>query len=244
MTLSKSTGSLALGTRSMWSRYRGDLAEGRLPAPTSALHHDRLMLDRPSLDDETIVAYLRDGYGLPIEHFEFVPLGNDSAAWTYHATTPDARLFVKVRRGARPAGILIPQFLRDLGLTEVVAAQRTWDGEPWSQIGQWSVVVYPFIDALNAMRAGLELDGWRRLGAFAARLHATTLPDDLAALVPREDFRPHANELASRVASHVDAYPRGAASHDELSERLVGAWMTHRAEIDRLPGRGEALAQR
>jgi spectinomycin phosphotransferase len=204
-----------------------------------------LMLERPSLDDETIVAFLREGYGLPIERLEFVPLGNDSAAWTYHATTPNAAtLFVKVRREPRPAGILIPRFLRDLGLTEVVAAHRTRDGEPWLEIGPWSVLVYPFVDAPNAMRAGLGVDGWRRLGAFAARLHATTLPADLAALVPREDFRPRANELASRVARQVDAYPVGAASHDELAERLVEAWTAHLAEIEWLVRRSEALAQR
>ena len=204
-----------------------------------------LMLERPSLDDETIVACLREGYGLPIEHLEFVPLGNDSAAWTYHATTPDAgTLFVKVRREPRLAGILIPRFLRDLGLAEVVAAHRTRDGEPWLEIGPWSVVVYPFVDAPNAMRVGLAVDGWRRLGAFAARLHATTLPDDLAALLPREEFRPRANELASRVAREVDAYPRGAASHDELAERLVEAWTAHRAEIEWLVRRSEALARR
>jgi spectinomycin phosphotransferase len=90
----------------------------------------------------------------------------------------------------------------------------------------------------------MDVDGWRRLGAFAARLHATVLPDDLAALVPREDFRPRANELADRVAREVDAYPRGAASNDELAERLVDAWTTHRAEIAWLVRRSEALAQR
>jgi spectinomycin phosphotransferase len=46
------------------------------------------------------------------------------------------------------------------------------------------------------------------------------------------------------VASHVDAHPRGAASHDELTERLVEAWTTHRAEIEWLVRRSEALARR
>ena len=203
------------------------------------------MLERPALEDRTILVRLREAYGLPVDRLEFVPLGNDSAAWTYHATTPDAStLFVKVRRGPRPAGVLIPRFLRDLGLTEVVAAHRTRDGEPWLEIGPWSVVVYPFVDASSAMRGGMDVDGWRRLGAFAARLHATVLPADLAALVPREDFRPRANELASRVAREVDAYPRGAASHDELAERLVDSWTARRGEIERLVRRSEALAQR
>jgi spectinomycin phosphotransferase len=203
------------------------------------------MLERPALEDPTIVACLRDGYGLPVERLVFVPLGNDSAAWTYHAITTDgSTMFVKVRRGPRPAGILIPRFLRDLGLTEVVAARRTRHGEPWLEIGPWAVLVYPLVDAPTAMHGGMDVDGWRRLGAFAARLHATVLPDDLAALVPREDFRPRANELADQVARQVEAYSHGAASHDELAERLVGAWTTHRAEIEWLVRRSEALALR
>jgi len=203
------------------------------------------MLERPALEDATIVAGLRDGYGLAVERLEFVPLGNDSAAWTYRATTLDAgKMFVKVRREPRPAAIQIPRFLRDLGLTEVVAAHRTRNGEPWLEIGPWSVLVYPLVDGPSAKRARMDDDGWRRLGAFAARLHATILPDDLAALVPREDFRPRANELASRVARRVDAYLRGAPSHDGLAERLVAAWTTHRAEIKWLVSRSDELARR
>jgi spectinomycin phosphotransferase len=203
------------------------------------------MLERPALDDATIVAGLRDGYGLPVERLEFVPLGNDSAAWTYRAIAPGAsKSFVKVRREPRPAGIRIPRFLRDAGLTEVVAAHRTWAGEPWLEIGPWSILVYPYIDAQSAKQAGMDDDGWRHLGAFAGRLHATMLPDDLSGLVPREEFRPRANALAREMGREVDAYPRGAARHDELAERLVAAWTSHRAEIEWLVERSESLARR
>jgi spectinomycin phosphotransferase len=204
------------------------------------------MLERPALDDAAIIGGLRDGYGVPVERLEFVPLGNDSAAWTYHATTSDgSTLFVKVRRQPRPAGIRIPRFLRDAGLTEVVAAYRTRDGGSWLEIGPGSVLVYPLVDAPSAKRAGMDEDGWRRLGTFVARLHATVLPADLAALVPREDFQPRANDMAGRLAREVDAYPGGTTgSRDELAERLMEAWTWRGAEIEWLVRRGEELAHR
>ena len=202
------------------------------------------MLERPALDDATLVGALRDGYGLPVEHLAFVPLGNDSAAWTYQAAEPDGRAwFVKVRRDPRPAGILVPRFLRDHGLTEVVAAVPTREGEPWLDVGPWSVLVYPHVGAPRAMDVGMDEGGWSRLGAFAARLHATTLPPDLAALVPREDFQPKANEMARRVAQHL-ADPGQSATEDDLARRLRAAWTEHRAVIERLVRRSDELARR
>jgi spectinomycin phosphotransferase len=207
------------------------------------------MLQRPTLDDSTLIAGLREGYGLAIESLAFVPLGNDSAAWTYRASTTDGGVwFVKVRRDPRPAGILVPRFLRDHGLPEVVAARPTRDGEPWLEIGVWSVLVYPFVDASRAMDAGMDEGGWTHLGAFAARLHATLLSPDLAAIVPREDFRPKATEMARRVARHVDADADADREpeppRDEIAERLVAAWVLHRDRIEWLVRRSEELAGR
>jgi spectinomycin phosphotransferase len=203
------------------------------------------MLERPNLDDTTLIAHIRDRFGLPIESLTFVPLGNDSAAWTYRASAADrSAWFIKVRRDPRPAGILVPRFLRDHGLPEVVAARSTRDGEPWLQIGPWSVLVYPFVDAPRAMDAGMDEGGWTHFGAFAARLHATVLPPDLAAIVPREDFRPKATQMARRVARHVDADPRHEPLRDEIAERLVAAWVTRREQIERLVSRSEELAAR
>jgi len=201
------------------------------------------VLERPAIDDSTLVAALRDRFGLPVDDLAFVPLGNDSAAWTYRAAAMDGGAwFVKVRRDARQAGILIPRFLREHGLTEVVAALPTRDGEPWLRIGPWFVLVYPLVDAPRAMDVGLDEDGWSRLGAFAARLHATTLPPAIAVLVPREDFRPKATEMARRVAAHVDAGPSRTAARDEIAERVIAVWTENRAVIEHLVSRSEELA--
>jgi spectinomycin phosphotransferase len=203
------------------------------------------MLERPALEDATIVAGLREGYALPVERLEFVPLGNDSAAWTYRATASDGRiLFVKVRREPRPAAVRIPRFLYNCGVTQVVATLPTRDGDGWLEIGPWAILVYPFVDAPSAKRAGMNEDDWRRLGSFAARLHRTVLPDDLAALVAREDFRPRSNELAARVARAVETHRGNVVTGDELAERLVAAWTSHRADIEWLVRRSDELARR
>ncbi len=202
------------------------------------------MLERPALDDATLVAALRHEYGLPIDDLAFMPLGNDSAAWTYRATAADGGAwFVKVRRDPRPAGILVPRYLHDLGLSEVVAARPTQDGRPWLEAGPWSVLVYPLVDAPRAMDVGLDEAGWRRLGAFAARLHATVLPPELAALVPSEDFRPKANAMARRVAAHVVAGAGGGPEREDIARRAAAVWVMHAPVIERLVRRSEELAR-
>ncbi len=203
------------------------------------------MLERPAIDDETLIGGLRERFGLPVDRLAFVALGNDSGAWTYRADSGTGAWFVKVLRDPRTAGILVPRFLRAHGLTEVVAARQTLDGEPWAELGVWHILVYPFVDAASAMRVGLGDDGWRRLGAFAARLHALPLPRDLAAIVPREDFRPRSNDLARRVAAHVAAVvSEGGPDLDETARRVVDMWPRHRPVIAHLVDRSEALGQR
>ena len=202
------------------------------------------MLDRPAIDDAAILAGLRDRFGLAVDRLSFTPLGNDSAAWTYRAgTSAGDAYFVKVRRRPRPAGVLVPQLLHDRGMAEVVAALTTRDGEPWLDVDGWCLLVYPLVDAPSAMHVGLDDDGWRRLGAFAALLHATTLPAELASMVPREDFRPKANDLARRVAAYVAAVPAGGGDLDEMGRGVVDAWRRHASVIERLVDRSDALGR-
>jgi len=41
------------------------------------------MLEKPNLQDEKIIACLRNGYGVPAARIDFLPIGNDSNAWVY-----------------------------------------------------------------------------------------------------------------------------------------------------------------
>ncbi len=47
------------------------------------------MLEPPALTDERIIAALSAGYGLTATHVCFLPLGNDSGAWSYRVEAAD-----------------------------------------------------------------------------------------------------------------------------------------------------------
>jgi spectinomycin phosphotransferase len=200
----------------------------------------------PPIEESVLRRALADAHGIAIADLSPDHEGADVAAWAYRATTTDgSRWFVKLRREVRPAAILVPRHLRAIGLTEVVASVPPVGGgagAQWLEIGPWSVLVSPLLDAPSALRAGLSLEGWARLGAFAARLHAVELPAGLSALVPDEDFRPKATRLARRLDDRIAG--RGIETGDELARLVVSRWMAERRTIVRLVDRADALGRR
>jgi spectinomycin phosphotransferase len=201
------------------------------------------------IEESVLRRALADAHGIAIADLSLDREGADVAAWAYRATTTGGnRWFVKLRREVRPAAILVPRHLRAIGLTEVVASvppiagASGAPGAPWLEIGPWSVLVSPLLDAPSALRVGLSLDGWARLGAFAARLHVVELPAGLAALVPDEDFRPKATRLARRLDDRIAR--GGLETADELVRLVVARWTAKRRTILRLVDRADELGQR
>jgi spectinomycin phosphotransferase len=194
-------------------------------------------------DEATLRSALGSGYGVTIDRLELELAGADALAWSWRATTTDGRaLFVKLRRDVRPAAVLVPRHLRSIGFAEVVAALPTVGGAAWLEIEGWIAVVMDLIDASPAAEAGLDLVGWRRLGAFSARLHAVELPDDLAALVRVEDFRSPWTDRTRAVDARIDGLDE--AGLDEHSLVVRRRWIEERGTILRIVALSDDLGAR
>jgi len=58
------------------------------------------MLERPGVPDDTLLACLRDHYGLHITQITFLPIGNDADTAVYRVVADDGlSYFLKLRRG-------------------------------------------------------------------------------------------------------------------------------------------------
>lgn len=194
-------------------------------------------------DESILRAALESGYGFTVDRLEIELAGADALAWTWRATTAEGRaLFVKLRRDVRPAAVLIPRHLRSIGFEQVVAALPTLAGAAWLDIEGWTAVVTELIDGLPVNRAGLDADGWRRLGAFAARLHAVALPAELAALLRVEDFRSPMTDRARSVDARVDGLAEGALDEHAIAVRR--RWIAERATIRRIVALSDAIGAR
>jgi spectinomycin phosphotransferase len=194
-------------------------------------------------DETALRDALLDGYGFAIERLAVEGDGVDATAWAWTATTTGGRaLFVKARQEVRPAAMLVPRHLRTIGFEEVVAALPTIDGAAWLEVDGWTVVVMDLVDGPTAFRAGLDLDGWRRLGAFSARLHAVELPADLAAIVRVEDFRSEWPDRARSLDARIDGLD--VATLDEPGRAVRRRWIAERATIRRIVDLDETLSGR
>jgi spectinomycin phosphotransferase len=193
--------------------------------------------------EATLRSALRSGYGFTIDRLELELAGADALAWTWRATTADGRaLFVKLRRDVRPAAVLVPRHLRSIGFDEVVAALPTVGGAAWLEIDGWTAVVTELVDGSPLNQAGLDLDGWRRLGAFSARLHAVSLPAELAALPRVEDFRSPVTDRARAVDARVDGLAEGALDEHAIAVRR--RWIAERSTIRRIVALSDAIGAR
>jgi spectinomycin phosphotransferase len=188
------------------------------------------MRERPPLPDTALTAALAAGWGVAADTVEFLPVGDDSRAWSFRVVAGDgARWFLKVRRGrVDPATVLVPRFLRDHGLEPVVAAVPTAeDRDPWRALDGFTLLVYPWVEGVAAMERGLTGRQWVDLGRFVAALHRTELPADLAAKVAVESFVPWGAAPVRALDARVDQ----ASDGDPPARELAGFWRDHRHEI-------------
>ena len=151
------------------------------------------MRDKPNLQEDRIIACLYQRYGITVNALQFLPLGNDSAAWVYRADAADGRsYFVKLRLGGiSEPSLTIPRYLKDAGIEQVVAPLASLTQRLYEQVEPFALIVYPFIDGRDGMEIGLTDSQWTAFGALLKVIHSTTLPAGLQRQMWRESFIPN-----------------------------------------------------
>lgn len=201
------------------------------------------MLQKPPIADEALAASVREHYGVTIAQLEFLPLGEDTDAGVYRVGADDGTdYFLKVRRGeVYPPSVTVPRALREAGMTEVVAPLPTLGREPWGTVGEFAVLLYPFVEGHDGWDSGLSVAQWETYGAILRRLHATQLPETVAQTLPRESFVPTARSRAVVEAMLAGAHERGDGSE---SARALSAFVRERREeIAQILRRADELGQ-
>jgi spectinomycin phosphotransferase len=200
------------------------------------------MLQKPPIADEALATCAHATYGITVARLEFLPLGEDTNAGVYRVAASDgSTYFLKVRRGAvYSPSVTVPRALRAAGMAEVVAPLPTITHEPWGTVGEFAVLLYPFVagesgwDRMTAAR-------WHAYGAILRRLHTTRLPDEIIRTLPRETFVPAAGPRAVVEALLAGEHERGDDS--EAARQLAAFVREHREEIARILRRADELSQ-
>ncbi len=198
------------------------------------------MLEEPAIRIGDIATCLSSAYGLHARQIEFLPLGADENTAVYRVETQDGQAyFLKLRRGQvfEPA-ILVPNYLHTLGVEHLIAALVTRTGSFFARLGEFTLILYPYVRGRNGYEQPLSPQQWVELGAVVRQIHGVSLPGVLRRAVPNVSFsarwRSALRNYLEEIAEKTYADPTAAELADFLRQK--------RAETLELIARSEQLA--
>ena len=191
------------------------------------------MLEKPNLDDDAIIAALRDHYRLDVATVDFLPIGNDVGSYVYRVGTGDhATYFLKARLAPMyEPSVVVPHYLNEHGIHQVVAPLPTSGHALWVPLDAFNLILYPFIDARTGMEAGLTSRQWAELGQALKKLHTLELAPQIRGMVQRESFqRPYWVDEMQKLQARIDA----DALRNDIDRTFAAFWNEREEEMYRL----------
>jgi spectinomycin phosphotransferase len=201
------------------------------------------MLEKPNLDDDAIVAALREHYGLDVASLKFLPIGNDVGSFAYRVEGRDGTTyFLKARRAPMyEPSVVVPHYLRQHGLVEVVAPLPTLTRTLWVPFGDFNLILFLFIDAPTGKEAGMTAQQWTELGRLLKRLHTLTPSSQIRELVSQDSFEtPYWVASMQKLQTRIDQ----PDSLDSIAAELAGFWRARQGQIYDLMARTLALVRK
>jgi spectinomycin phosphotransferase len=199
------------------------------------------MLEKPDLQDEKIIACLRDEYGLLVVQVAFLPLGADRNTAVYRVVADDATpYFLKLRRGTfDELAVALPKFLSDQGIVQIIAPLATKTGQLWARLDAFKTILYPFVEGHNGYEVGLSDRQWVDFGTALKSIHTAVVPPALIRRIQQETYSPRWRETVRTFLERVE----DDAFDDAVAVKLAAFLKARRDEILDLVGRAERLAQ-
>jgi spectinomycin phosphotransferase len=200
------------------------------------------MLEKPDLPEECIIDCLSHNYGLAVSTVAFLPLGADVNTAVYRARAAGGMdYFVKLRRDDfNEIAVTLPYYLSQQGITQIIPALAAQDGQLWTELSGYHLILYPFIEGQDASEVILSESQWADFGNVLQKIHCLLLPETLLSQVPRETYPANGREAVRRV---LLGEPNGYAD-DPVARRFLASMNENRLLILDLVERAAFLARR
>jgi spectinomycin phosphotransferase len=200
------------------------------------------MLEKPDIQDDQLIACLQAAYGLQIAHFTFLPLGGDLSTAVYRVVTDDQTpYFCKLKRGDfDETSVALPNFLSKQGIAQIIPPLPTQTGQLWAVLGEFKLILYPFVEGTSGYEVELTERQWADFGAALKRLHTVIVPPALALTIQTERYDPEWRERCKQIIKRLDK--------ETFDEPVTIAWAafmrSQRETVLALIERAEQLAHR
>lgn len=199
------------------------------------------MLEKPGIPDDLIVSRLLLEYDLQVEQIEFLPLGADVNTAVYRlAVHPETAYFLKLRKGSfDKIAVTLPRFLRSQGIKAIIAPLKTREGQNWSILDPYKMILYPFIQGKNGYEVRLFDQQWLDFGAALKQVHTAQIPAELRKHIPRESYSPRWRKLVLDFQTQVEK----VEFDDPTAVSLAGFMRSKGREISHIVERASLLGR-
>ena len=197
------------------------------------------MLEKPDIPDALIISRLQEEYGLHATEFNFLPIGADGRTSVYRVVTAEGKpYFLKLRKNFDEVIVRVPLFLKEHGVNAILVPFETNAKRPWADFGEYTMILYPFIQGKNGFEIDLTDEQKRSLGAAFKAIHQAKLPPALQRQIRKENFslgwRESMREYQAQVEKEVFT--------DATAAKLAAFTRSKQREITTLVDRAEQLA--
>ena len=198
------------------------------------------MIEKQPLSDQRIIDCLSNDYGIKVATLTFLPLGADINASVYKAETHDqSSYFIKIKRGHyHDISATIIALLHDAGIQQIIRPIKTNSGQPIQHIGDFTLIVSPFVEGQDGFSRDLTSDQWITLGKVMRQIHNIDVPSSIQCTIRRETYSQKWREAVRSLYAYIESAP----SVDEISLKLMTFMKDHAATIHRLVDRAEELS--
>ncbi|HZS76584.1 MAG TPA: phosphotransferase [Ktedonobacteraceae bacterium] len=188
------------------------------------------MREQLKISEERLQACLQNQYGLYPITLEYLPIGLDYNAGIYRVTSEQGTAYL-LKATSRPLyepASLIPHYLNEQGITSVVAPIPTTNGNLWTQLEGWTLIVYPFLEG-DTSWTGMTDEQWKEVGTIFQRIHKVNLPSSGFNSLRKETFDP--TEYV-QWARNFEAQHLKAVNTETSSKRVLrSSWLEHQPTI-------------
>lgn len=197
---------------------------------------------KQALSDLAIIGCLNTNYGIEVTRLTLLPIGADMNAEVYKAQTLDqTAFFIKLKHGHNhDISVEVVELLKTAGVKEVIPPLKTVHGRPTQRIGDFTLIVYPFIEGQDGFSRNLTDDQWAELGKALRQVHEIAVPLSIQKEIRRESYSPKWREVVRSLYVHIEAEPIG----DNAALKLRKFMKENMLAIRQLVDRAEQLGQK
>lgn len=197
------------------------------------------MLEKPDIPDELIISHFHEEYGGHVTELTFLPLGADMGTAVYRVISEEGTgYFLKLRRGFDQITVTVPLFLKSQGVQEIIVPIQTKSKQYWVELGEYKIILYPFVEGKDGFERELTDDHKKALGSALKNIHSAQVPSDLKKHISIETFDPQWRERLQLFQAQVE----NTTYQDPTAAKLARFMKSKRSKINYLIQRARQLA--